>query len=60
LHFHLAISDRKGLIKGGHVANGCIIFTNAEIEIGVFNNTIYQREQDENAGVYELIVKTLK
>ncbi|MFN8846743.1 MAG: PPC domain-containing DNA-binding protein [Bdellovibrionales bacterium] len=31
LHIHLSVSDAKGQVVGGHLMEGCLIFTTAEI-----------------------------
>ena len=59
-HLHMAISDRNGLVRGGHLLNGCLIFTTAEIVIAVFDDVTYLREFDDVTGFKELVVKPLE
>lgn len=58
-HLHLAISDHNGLVRGGHLLDGCLIFTTAEIVIAVFDDVTYLREFDDVTGFKELVVKPL-
>jgi predicted DNA-binding protein with PD1-like motif len=55
-HIHLSISDGEGKTTGGHLVEGCLIYTTAEIVIAVFDNLIYRRELAEDSGYEELTV----
>ena len=55
-HLHLAISDGDGKTIGGHLVNGCKIYTTAEIVIAVFEDAVYKREFAEDSGYEELVV----
>ncbi|MDJ0677493.1 MAG: DNA-binding protein [Calothrix sp. MO_167.B42] len=54
LHLHIAISDRYGKIIGGHLNQGCIIYTTAEIVIGSSEEFQFIRTMDEQTGYLEL------
>ncbi|MDJ0616841.1 MAG: DNA-binding protein [Calothrix sp. MO_192.B10] len=56
LHLHIAISDRYGKIIGGHLNEGCIIYTTAEIVIGTSEDFQFIRTMDEQTGYLELDV----
>ena len=56
LHLHASISDRDGTTFGGHVQEGCLIHTTAEIVIGELEGTRFSREFDEQTGYKELVV----
>ncbi len=54
IHLHIAISDRDGKTIGGHLDNGCIIYTTAEIVIGASEEFTFIRTVDEQTGFKEL------
>jgi len=56
-HIHISISDSKGNVIGGHLKEGCIIKTTAEIVILVFSDTVYRREPDASTGYDELVTE---
>ena len=45
-HLHMAIADTQGNLIGGHVLEGCIIYTTAEIIIGETGSLVFTREKD--------------
>lgn len=54
LHLHLAVADASGKIIGGHLMNGCIIYTTAEIIIGSSDDLKFIRSFDRETGYNEL------
>lgn len=58
IHLHISISDKNGKTIGGHLENGCIIYTTAEVVIGGSNSLIFLREVDEQTGYKELKIIT--
>ena len=54
IHLHIAISDKEGKTIGGHLDNGCIIYTTAEIVIGTSLEFTFLRTIDEQTGYKEL------
>jgi uncharacterized protein len=54
VHLHIAISDQQGKTMGGHLDFGCIIYTTAEIIIGISEEYAFLRTLDEQTGYYEL------
>lgn len=54
VHLHIAISDRNGKTIGGHLVDGCIIYTTAEIVIGVSEEFRFLRTTDLETGYLEL------
>lgn len=59
MHLHMAIADSQGQSFGGHLTEGCIIYTTAEIIIGESNNLTFARTPDPQTGFLELeIVET--
>lgn len=55
-HLHIAVSDDKGRVLGGHLKEGSIIRTTAEIVIGIMEGFAFHREIDPQTGYPELIV----
>lgn len=58
-HLHISIADSSGKVIGGHLLDGCRIYTTAEIVIGKLSNLKFSREYDEETGFKELEVKGL-
>ncbi|MEH1780978.1 MAG: PPC domain-containing DNA-binding protein [Nostoc sp.] len=56
VHLHIAISDREGKTIGGHLDDGCIIYTTAEIVIGASEEFTFNRIFDQETGYQELEV----
>lgn len=54
VHFHSALSDANGVVWGGHVAKGCIVYTTAEIILGVLEDYTFTREHDAQTQYPEL------
>lgn len=57
-HVHIALANARGAVTGGHVLEGCIIRTTAEIVIGEAPGVAFSREQDAATGYRELVIKT--
>lgn len=55
-HLHISISDEDGVTIGGHLVEGCIIYTTAEIVIAAFPEWVYKRENCPESGYPELVV----
>ena len=56
-HLHLSAADSTGRTLGGHLMEGCKIYTTAEIVVGVLTDVVYTRETDPTFGYKELVVK---
>ena len=54
VHLHISIADSEGITKGGHLVDGCLIYTTAEIVIGESENVIFSRQIDQQTGYLEL------
>ncbi|HEY9598170.1 MAG TPA: PPC domain-containing DNA-binding protein [Cyanophyceae cyanobacterium] len=57
LHLHTSLCDRNGKTIGGHLLDGCIIYTTAEIVIGTSDEFIFLRTVDEQTGYKELEIQ---
>lgn len=56
IHIHIAISDAEGRVIGGHLREGCIINTTAEICILKSDESV-KRVFDPKTGYKELVVE---
>ena len=57
LHLHISISNKSGQTIGGHLVDGCIIYTTAEIVVGTTENFIFLRTVDVTTGYKELEIQ---
>ncbi len=55
-HLHLCISDSTGKTIGGHLLEGCLVYTTAEIAIGILPQLRFARELDTISSYKELQV----
>ena len=59
LHLHLALADKDGTTLGGHVLEGCVVYTTAEIVLGFLQDVGFSRRLDAETGYAELVVEEL-
>lgn len=57
VHIHVSFSDNNGVVVGGHLSDGCLVNTTAEVVIIEIDNYRLKREVDENTGYKELVIK---
>lgn len=57
VHIHISISDEQGNTLGGHLKDGCIVDTTAEVVLEIFDGIKLKREYDEKTGYNELVIK---
>lgn len=55
-HYHMALADSQGRTIGGHVLKGCLIYTTAELVIGILPGWQFKREFDAATGYRELAI----
>lgn len=55
-HLHLSIADANGQAFGGHLVEGCLIYTTAEIVLGELEDLKFLRVVDPATGYKELEV----
>jgi uncharacterized protein len=55
-HLHISLSDSTGTTIGGHLVEGCEIYTTAEIVLGILPEYRFARETDPASGYKELKV----
>ncbi|NJK39077.1 MAG: DNA-binding protein [Oscillatoriales cyanobacterium RM2_1_1] len=58
IHLHLAVADSRGQTLGGHLQAGCLIYTTAEIVLGISETHVFYRPIDPETGFRELDVQT--
>ena len=56
-HLHMSVADAQGAVWGGHVAEGCIVRTTAEVLIALLPGWRFTREADPAIGYRELRVQ---
>jgi hypothetical protein len=56
-HLHLAVADHQGRTVGGHLAEGCVVRTTAEVVLGADDRLVFAREHDPATGYDELVVR---
>lgn len=57
LHIHISISDNTGKTIGGHLLEGCTIYTTAEIIIGASEKLVFKRQKDGTTPWEELQIE---
>ena len=58
-HTHIAVADKKGKTIGGHLMDGSLIYTTAEIIITELSDLDFKRELDITYGYKELVIKSI-
>jgi predicted DNA-binding protein with PD1-like motif len=58
LHVHISLSRADGACIGGHLVQGCIVHTTAELVIGELPDVAFRRLPDAATGYDELSVQT--
>jgi len=56
VHIHISVSDEEGKTIGGHLKNGCIVNTTAEVCLLDIEEYKFRREFDQETGYKELVV----
>jgi len=56
-HLHLAVADDHGATVGGHLSDGCVVRTTAEVVVGADHRLRFDREPDPETGYDELVVR---
>jgi len=57
VHLHLCVADNQGQVRGGHLLNGCVIYTTAEIILGELEDIQFSRSLDPATGHHELVIE---
>ncbi len=56
-HLHISVADKEGKTWGGHLLDGCEIYTTAEILIAELPGHQFTRAKDSQTGFAELMIK---
>lgn len=56
-HLHISLADGDGRTIGGHMLEGCLVHTTAEVVICALDGLAFRRELDENTGYRELVIQ---
>ncbi len=56
LHLHLSVAGPDGACVGGHLLDGCIVRTTAELVVGELMELVFRRSPDSRTGYLELEV----
>jgi predicted DNA-binding protein with PD1-like motif len=59
-HLHISLGNEKGKTFGGHLLEGCKVYTTAEIVISEFTDLEFKRELDSTFGYKELVVEQIR
>jgi len=57
VHLHMSVADDSGRVLGGHVSEGCIVRTTAEVLLMLLPGWDFTREADPDTGWAELVVR---
>ncbi|HDM8048389.1 PPC domain-containing DNA-binding protein [Vibrio fluvialis] len=58
LHLHIAVADSQGKVWGGHLLDGNLINTTAELIVYGYPDLAFDREYDAHTGFTELTIQT--
>lgn len=56
-HIHMSVADQAGKTIGGHLLDGNLVYTTAEIVIVELVDYEFKREKDSTYGYQELVIK---
>lgn len=57
VHLHIGLADGDGQARGGHLMDGCIIYTTAEVVLAEVPDVVFSREYDPATDCNELVVR---
>ena len=57
VHIHISVADANAQVLGGHLSDGNIVFTTAELVLASFPTIQFAREFDPATGYNELKIK---
>ena len=56
-HLHISVADALGRVSGGHLLDGSLVYTTAELVLGLLPGVEFRREFDPATGSNELDVQ---
>ncbi|PTO82550.1 PPC domain-containing DNA-binding protein [Vibrio splendidus] len=57
-HIHISVADENGDVIGGHLLEGTIIATTAELIVHRYDTLTFNREHDDSTGYTELTISS--
>lgn len=57
VHLHLSIADAWGRVTGGHLMEGCLVYTTVELVLAELPEYNFRREFDRQTGYLELKIQ---
>jgi predicted DNA-binding protein with PD1-like motif len=54
----MTVARADGSCLGGHVLEGCIVFSTAEVVLVSLQRTVFTRSLDPSTGYHELMIST--
>ncbi|QDT70003.1 hypothetical protein MalM25_29470 [Planctomycetes bacterium MalM25] len=57
VHLHLSVADETGAMVGGHLVQGCRVYTTAELVVGEARELQFRRVVDPQTTYHELAVE---
>jgi uncharacterized protein len=54
VHLHMTVANQQGECKGGHLVEGCPVYTTLEVVMGLIPAVRFRRSLDPNTGFQEL------
>ncbi len=58
-HLHVSLADENGAMFGGHVLDGCVVHTTAEVVLAELPGIVFHREIDSETGYRELVIQEI-
>ncbi|MEO0374057.1 MAG: PPC domain-containing DNA-binding protein [Cyanobacteria bacterium P01_A01_bin.17] len=58
VHLHMMVADQQGECKGGHLVEGCLVYTTLELVIALMSEVRFRRQVDPATGFRELDIST--
>lgn len=58
VHLHMTVANQQGTCTGGHLLDGCLVYTTLELVIAVIPDLQFQRQFDPDTGFQELTLST--
>jgi uncharacterized protein len=56
-HLHMTVANGQGECIGGHLVDGCQIYTTVELVIGILPELTFARKPDDRTGFLELAIE---
>lgn len=57
-HMHVSLADEDGRVIGGHMCDGCLVNTTAEVVlVSLDDEYLFSREYDDSTGYDELVIR---